>query len=451
VIAWLRLWAPQLTVAGLAVLLVPGRLRATPTVPVDAGWDAWSQGLVWPSGETIAAHLAVVAVVFFLVTVADFTVGRRWRRARTLRWRWERSAATRDAALRRIRMGNGTATATVSIRSGDWEKLTAALDLNRGQALRTLRLDRAWGSPVRAHLSTVGYRNPARSRKLRLNYLPLGDPWKLPTYEQPAQGAKLMVGYSYDGPLFVDLEIVPHTRVVGPTGSGKGFFIRLLEVQALRAGWLGIVLDGGNSPEHAFIDGAATFQRPMRAGMTPAERLSAALAALETVRRVINLRSSLCELFGESRWADLPADVRRWQPRVVLIVDEVTALLANSKDEHLDRLRAQLRGALDSDVLRTGRKFGVNVLPLSDQFAYSGVIPKAASWQAEGVVVLGNLAPEHIKQATGLAGLPPVPDDLGLCGHFVRVGNPNPKELRVPPNDQRTLQRAVAFVRGEGQ
>ena len=100
-------------------------------------------------------------------------------------------------------------------------------------------------------------------------------------------------------------------------------------------------------------------------------------------------------------------------------------------------------------MLLTGRMFGVHVLPLSDQFAYSGVFSKGAALQAEGRVVLCNLASEHVSQVTGLSSLPTVTEP-NLAGHYVKYGVADSvREIRLPPNDREALKRAVAYVRGE--
>jgi hypothetical protein len=245
--------------------------------------------------------------------------------------------------------------------------------------------------------------------------------------------------------VFFDLGNGPHVRLVGGTGSAKGYVIRSLEVQALRAGWLGITLDGGNSSEHAGLDAAPTWLRPMRAQMTLPRRLGAALVHVKMLKALADARTTICEAFDARRWEDLPRDVLAWLPKIAMPVDEVTAMLAESKDKGLDALRKALATALDNDGLRNGRKFGIHLLPLADQFAYSAVFSKGAQQQAERWVVLGNLAPEHVRQVTGLAKLPPVPD-APRCGHTGRFGNPFTVELRIPNNLPDSLDRAVQWV-----
>lgn len=454
---WLRLWAPELVVSGLAAWGSAWRLRPTPL----ASWsgvenvDVWRRGLVWPPLGTILSTLTLAALMVAAVTLADVTGLRGWRRRRMLRWRWEASPLGRGSRLRRIRLGDGTASGTVSIRDGNWDGLKERLDVDKGNGLRDLNLsgrlirDRQWGSPIRAQFSAKGYRNPARSQRITLYFRPLPDAWTMPTYEQPAQGSKLMTCYTADGDHFVDLDDSPHIEIIGPSGTGKGYALRVVEGQALTAGMLVMLIDGGKSPEHAVLDGARTALRPLRYGMSAEGKLEAAIEALEKVVALAELRDQLCELFGRSRWVDLPAAVKAWQPRVMVFVDEVTALLAPSKQKTEDNLRAEIRRLLDVEGMRNGRKFGIHVV-ICDQFAYSGVFSKAAAMQAETRIILGNLAPEHVKQATGLANLPAVPEGAKLAGHVVAFGRPDSvREMRVPPNGVDCLERAVKWVRGE--
>jgi hypothetical protein len=452
VVPWLRLWAPELAAGTLAMGGSGYVLRPAQVVPwtTVGNVDVWRHGLIWPPLWTIVGVLLLAVTMVAGVTVADVVGCQTWRRRRMLRWRWESSTLGRGSRLRRIRIGDGVASATCSIRDGNWDGLKDRLDPDKGSGLRELRLDgKAWGSPIRAQFSKAGYRNPARSQRITLYFRPLPDAWTLPIYEEAALGSKLMMCYTADGQHFVDIDDSPHIEIVGPSGTGKGFALRTLEIQALRAGMLVMLIDGGKSPEHAALDGAATALRPIRYGMTSEQKLEASIAALEKVVTLAELRDQLCELFKVSRWVDLPAPVKAWQPRVMVFVDEVTALLAPSKQKDLDNLRGEIRRLLDVEGMRNGRKFGIHVA-ICDQFAYSGVFSKAAAMQAETRIVLGNLAPEHVKQATGLAGLPSVPEGMKLAGHVVAFGRPDSvREMRVPPNGVDELARAVAYVRGE--
>jgi uncharacterized membrane protein len=378
-----------------------------------------------------------VAFVVAGVLSTDFFWLAEWRMARRLRWKWEK-AARQDLKsvprLRRIRVHGGVADALIITRSGNWDAIRSALDLDSGEMLAKLRLNRRMGSPFRATIIASGHRNPARTQSLRLYYVPLGLPDTFPPYEKPADGAKLFVGHTVDGPLMVDLEEAPHVQIVGDTGTGKGQEISVFEGQVLRAGWLLVVIDGGASPEYAVLDPAPTVLRPMRIEQTKEERLQAAITAVALINAMGEARSAISEAFGVGRPADLPADVLAWLPRIGIVVDETTKLLSPSKsakNKALNELRAELAAVLDTDVLRNGRKFRTHVLPLADQFAYSVVFSRGTQRQASHVIVLGNLGSDQVRQVTGLPELPPVPE-VPRCGHYVRFGNPRIHEKRMP-------------------
>jgi hypothetical protein len=144
----------------------------------------------------------------------------RWRSAR-LRHRWEKSDLGRGSRLKRIKVHErGFVTCTVTMRSGNWDGLRSALDLEGGKALRELRLDKAWGEPFRFKLSDHGHRNPHRSRTLSLYYRRLPNSWKgLKPYVEPFRYPHLAIGEGYEGTVHADMRVTPHLVVVGADGG----------------------------------------------------------------------------------------------------------------------------------------------------------------------------------------------------------------------------------------
>jgi hypothetical protein len=451
--SWMRLWLPEVVVGLWAVIWLGVILHPKPGIPVPvhaftSPSDArlWLSSFVWPSGWEALQVGGFVAFVVAGVVSADFFWMANRRLARRFRWKWEK-AARRDLRsvprLRRIRVHGGIVDARISTRSGNWDAIRAALDLDRGEMLAKLHLNRLMGSPFRAAILPYGHRNPARTQSIRLYYVPLPLPDAFPAYEKPAEKAKVFAGHSVDGPVVIDLDEKPHTQVVGDTGTGKGQFIQLFEIQALRAGWLGAVIDGAQSPEYAQLDDCPTFVRLMSSRMTTEANIAAGLTIVSLYKAMADARSAIAEAFGVSRWHDIPPDVRAWLPPMFLIVDEITKLLSPSKDKNLNALKAELASRLDTEALRNGRKFGLFIL-LADQFAYSDVFSRGTQRQASNVIVLGNLGTDQLRQVIGRSELPSVPE-VPRCGHFVRFGNPNIREIRVP-FDAGALKRAVAYV-----
>lgn len=414
------------------------------------------EGEPWPEpvvGVSLAAFVVLLVLAMWLIEL------RKWRTARRRRkmgWRWESNKPTAAASIRKVQVHQGTVTGRVNLRDADWNEMTTAFDLEGGKALRGLKLDRAWGYPNLAtwHLPA---NNAAKFRDIELHYVPLGDPWSLPAWKQPAHGAKVFVGHTTKGDLWIDLDEIPHVAVRGGTGSGKGFFIRLLTCQALRAGWLVLLLDGGMSAEHAPGDVSPAYWRPMKVGMSEAERLIAGIEALGVVIGIVQMRAQIGERLAasgdapDSRWPSFPDEIKLWQPRIGVVVDESTALLADSGEAEVDRLRKILRARLGSGVLRTGRKVGVHTLPLSDQTStYSSALARGDTVQAEQIIILGNLDRGNVQAATDLKSLPRISGDMEkLSGFHLRRGNPNSVvEIRVPPNKESDLRDAALYTTG---
>lgn len=442
-VAWIR-WNSWQLLVGISLALIAFSAYAP------------DKGKPWPElSIAIIYGLTVIACI-----IATWLVELRWRKdkrlGRKLRWKWEQTPDTAPASLKTIELNKGTAHVKVNLRKANWHKLSDALDTEDGTALRGLRLDKSWGYPNFATWQ-IPANNSAKWRWLDLHYMPLGDPWSLPPWTKPANGSKVMIGYTTKGELWIDLDEIPHIAVRGGTGTGKGFFIRLLACEALRAGWLVLVLDGGMSGEHAAGDISPSYWRPMLVDMSEQQRIQAAIDALDEVIGITQMRASAGEILAregiiaDSRWTSFPAELKRAWPRIGIIADESTALLAPTGDRQVDRLRVILRSRLGSGVLRTGRKVGVHLLPLSDQTStYTTALARGDTVQAEHVVILGNLDKGNIQAATDLQKLPKISGGVEkLAGFYLRRGNPNSvREIRIPPNSEKDLRNAALYTTG---
>jgi len=374
----------------------------------------------------------------------------RWRAAR-LRHRWEKSDLGRGSRLKDVVVHRrGFITCTVKMRSGNWDGLRSALDLEGGKALRELRLDRMWGEPFRFKLSDHGHRNPHRFRTLSLYYRRLPSSWTgLRPYTEPFVYPNLAIGEGYEGTVFADMRVTPHLVAVGATRSGKGVFAKCVETQAIRGGCIGVTIDGGASPEHGPLSDCPTWRAPMDdPNLDLAGQLRAAAECVADIHTEALTRKRLCAEHSVDTWQMLPASVKAKHPPVFLIADELTTLLAPTGEKHLDELRKTLAVKLDTEALRNGGKFGVMVV-LCDQMFYSGALSKGATQQARGRVILGNFASEHERQMAGFTGLPRITEP-NLAGHWVVANDPTSlEEIRVYPNTRDDLAAAVAWARGE--
>jgi len=440
----------------LAVGVPAGLIAFSALAPDDPTSTA-----AWPSPLAWGVAVVTVSILVAIVYAWERQKRRRQRRARKMRWSWECTPGTRDASLSKVKVGQGVMTADVKLQGHQlsWDQLESNLTPGSGTALRGIYIDKDWGCANKASFTTLGYRSPEKKRGIILHFLPLGDPFSLPFYEEPADGARMMVGWSHamsdddDGKLWIDLDDSPHVAVRGQSGTGKGFLIRLLTIQALRAGWLVLLLDGGLSGEHAAGD-CPTYWRPQQLNMKPADALQAAIDALEAVMAIVRLRNQIgAELSARglaksSRWCDFPDDLKAWQPRIGIVVDESSALLAKGNPE-LEPLRKKLRALLGQDVLRGGRKTGIHILPLADQSAtLTTSLAHGDVAQAEHVIVLGNMDKTHARGATDLPSLPHLPDGIvKLAGFKLVRGDPRSvRELRLPPNGEPQLRNAAEWV-----
>lgn len=424
---WVRWRYPRLLAAapGLGTAAAVGRpLAALPLAAAGVGGAAWAEH-EWGMD--------------------------RWRAAR-LRHRWEKSELGRGSHIKRIKVHpRGFVTCHVKMRSGNWDGLRAALDLEGGKALRQLRLDKRWGEPFGAKLSDHGHQNPHRSRTLKLYYRRLPNSWKtLKPYVEPFKYPMLAVGEGYEGTVFADMRVTPHLVVVGATRSGKGVLVKGITCQAILGGCVGVTIDGGASPEHGPLQSCPTWRAPMSdPDLDLAGQLRAAIDCVADIHTAALNRNRLCLEHGVDTWQMLPAAVKRENPPVFLICDELTTLLAPTGEKHLDELRKTLAAKLDTEALRNGGKFGVMVI-LCDQMFYSGALSKGATQQARGRVILGNFASEHEKQMAGFTGLPRITEE-NLAGHWVVANDPTSlEEIRVYPNTRADVEAAVAWARGEG-
>jgi hypothetical protein len=415
-----RLWGPELAVAS------PGLLALA-----RLGGQAVESGA---GPLAITAH-ALVAVPFVGVAAWWRRSRPAWRRARRLRVQWEAESTLSKSSLGKITVRQGIVEAKCKKRRTNWDALEAALDPQSGGALEGLRLDRSWGWPARASFDATGP-NSTKHRVVKLHYLPLGDPESLPIWERPADGTRYFIGYDQDGPAFLDLADTPHVAIRGATSGGKGVELRTFIAQGLRAGSLVLVIDGGNSAEHAVGDAAPTYWRPMRATMSKTERYQAAIDALEVLVRVEAFRTQIGELLvtneitDSSEWRFWPDDLKAWQPQILFACDEMTTLLAKG------------------DLLRNARKFGINVVLVDQTATLSTSLAHGDVVQAEHVIVFGDMDSIHARQATDHSKLPKLSGGARrLAGFYVRRGTTEVREIRVPLMKEPDLRRAALSVR----
>lgn len=255
----------------------------------------------------------------------------------------------------------------------------------------------------------------------------------------------IRVGDGMAGPQYWDVDAEPGLGVFGGTGSGKGRLARWAALQWLdpRYGRRLLLIDPQGSGEWGIFDGDPRALRLRGSATSPVEALQAMTDALASALRDIEQRVVVCDMNGVDRWADLPADVRVTQPRTLVLVDEVSILLAKvPAGDPTAKLRAQIGGQL-AELYRGGRKGGYSPLHV-DQASYSDqlYLPPGSVGQLGRWIALGGVRTEHRLMVSGMTDWPyvrPVPG-LAVTG---RRADLHPQPIEVPNVDRACADRTM--------
>jgi hypothetical protein len=196
--------------------------------------------------------------------------------------------------------------------------------------------------------------------------LPTLAPLDLTTRPRPAYSAG--IGVSHNGPAWAPLESLGHIMVSGSTGSGKSYFLRSLAYQLINL--------PKNQPVRLYLaDRAGNVFTPLDAYRVP--QLAAPVA--KTPEAVVEmLDAAIIEMQRRERLFDaeinhFPDKLAEYNaipgvkplPRAVVIVDEVTVLVAETGGE-----RGEVHQALLT-LAAQGRKYGFTVVVAGQDFKAS--------------------------------------------------------------------------------
>lgn len=196
--------------------------------------------------------------------------------------------------------------------------------------------------------------------------LPTLAPLGLTTRPRPAYS--LGVGVSREGPIWAPLESLGHIMVSGSTGSGKSYFLRSLAYQF-------ITLPRSQKVSLYLADRAGNVFTPLDAYQVP----QLAAPAAKTPEAVVGmLNAAIAEMQRRERLFDaeidhFPDKLAEYNaiegvkplPRLVVIVDEVTVLVAETGGE-----RGEVHQALLA-LAAQGRKYGVTLIVAGQDFKAS--------------------------------------------------------------------------------
>lgn len=151
---------------------------------------------------------------------------------------------------------------------------------------------------------------PARVARASLLPARLSDDW-----------ARLPIGMGDAGPVVIDLNLGPHSLIVGPTGSGKTILLTQLILAALSNGHRIALID----PVKAGLD----FVKIRPWIFTWADTLPAGQAAIEGLYAEVGRRRAVLQREEIAKWADLPAAVREAEGivPVLAVIDEFGSLV----------------------------------------------------------------------------------------------------------------------------
>jgi S-DNA-T family DNA segregation ATPase FtsK/SpoIIIE len=174
----------------------------------------------------------------------------------------------------------------------------------------------------------------------------------LSSWNAPATGLPVLLGVDVEGkPVIHDLAEAPHLLVAGTTGSGKSVCLHALLLSILTT----------RSPQRAKL----VLIDPKRVEFTPYQGVESlyvpvitegieAVRCLKSLIREMESRENLLASRGVREWGELDESA---PPRLVVIVEELAELLAQSPDaeESLVRLAQKARAAGIHLVLATQR------------------------------------------------------------------------------------------------
>lgn len=365
-----------------------------------------------------------------------------WRLSRRVEHHWEQ--AMWDLGLTSKRpLGAWRVPRLQDVRVTEWGGFTGRLRIPKGfvasqlddqdtQALICRELDMGGQLGVCEQVVlTPTRKDRAKWREVELVFAGLPDPGTLPVdlRAAPSEG-EMRIGVTGRGWLGWNLDQQPFLRLTGPTGKGKGAMLKWMVCQAVRAGWLVVIIDGAGAPEHARW---SRLPNVLYYGLDlddPQVALDQFKGQLALVQRIAAARRRLCLAQHPMKddWKSLSAQLRRENPRILVVFDEFTALVGKAPEGEEARAARQEIGFLINRMMRLYRKYGVNAV-ISDQITYAGTyVGSDGVQQATQFVAVGQLTPvaqRMISQGTRWAPVPNLPG----WGNGGVVGEPTTEPL----------------------
>lgn len=196
---------------------------------------------------------------------------------------------------------------------------------------------------------------------------------KLPTRADlpklPEGNSVIALGQTLDGPLTVDLAVMPHMLIGGSTGSGKTYLVKSITAQALAKNYKVFLID---------LKGGVDFPREWQGDRCSyADNRENVLSLLSHLTHTLYSRKSTfqdreppCASLNEFN-SLLP---NKAMPRIIVVCDEIAELTdTTGLDKPNKELVTAIIGQL-STLARLGRAFGIHLV-LATQRPDANVLP----------------------------------------------------------------------------
>lgn len=252
----------------------------------------------------------------------------------------------------------------------------------------------------------------------------------------------LRLGAGPQGENNVDLLASPHIRVYGPPRSGKGVGGADAAAQGCSRGWLILIINCSGAPEwndwgNADLPNVEVVRCSLRDSIPGAVAITSAMHDLLVVAEV---RDALCTAHGAHAWAQLEPEVRVAHPRVLVIIDEPSALLKNAGPA------GKTAGGLIEMVARTGPKYGITLMTLDQIINVTSSAISGPTLEVMRYVVWMGDQPDAAtrNRVGGFVGWPPSPPGKGGAVAFNFGAPASSKQVRMPYHSPADLRSFLA-------
>lgn len=177
--------------------------------------------------------------------------------------------------------------------------------------------------------------------------------------------SKYVVGEGIVGPIYVDLDIIPHVIIGGSTGSGKTQLLRFFLMQAI------------NKNEKVFIadlKGGIDYQGKWREKAYLCTTIDDVIKVLNILLEELEKRKKLLESTNCHNITEYNERYKKDIKRIVFACDEIAELLDTTGLDKEEKEKIKIVTAKLSTIARMGRAFSINLF-LATQRPDADIMP----------------------------------------------------------------------------